>query len=147
VDLRNEVFSHEEKLWILCIGQEVSKKPLSPLLDMVDWYNNQLLGKGLLQNQIPFEFGSKTLLATMGFLPVTRLLIFGIGDEKNLTATDAKNFLGEVDKALEGLGEKSPWIIFSDHTSTDFINEINKGRTRLERLSSAAVSPNKGLIA
>ncbi len=140
MDLRNEVFSHQEKLWILCIGQEVSKKPLSPLLDMVDWYNNQLLAKGLLKNQIPFEFGSKTLLATTGFLQVSRLLIFGIGDEENLNLTDAKNFLSEIDKALEGLGEISPWIIFSKETSSAFISEINKSRRHSERLSSASIS-------
>jgi hypothetical protein len=142
VDLRSEVFSHHEKLWILCLGHEASKKPLSPLLDMVDWYNNQLLGKNSLIDQIPNEFGSKTLLATSGFLPVHRLLIFGLGNEKNLKEDDATNFLSEIDKTLKGLDESLPWIIFSNQTSPEFINEINKRRTAWQRLATAEITVN-----
>jgi len=109
---------------------------------MVDWYNNQLLSKGLLSNQIPFNFGSKTLLATIGFLPASRLLIFGIGDEKNLNEKDAKKFLSEMDNMLKGLKEESPWIIFSNHTSTAFISDVNKVRPSFERLAAASVSVN-----
>jgi hypothetical protein len=109
---------------------------------MVDWYNNQLLGKGLQLGQISFALGSKTLLPTTGFLPVKCLLLWGLGDEKNLTESVAKDLLIEIDKVLEDLNEKSPWIIFSTSTSSSFINEINKGRGKLDRLAAASVSVN-----
>lgn len=139
MDLRSEVFSHQEKLWILCIGQESTKKPLSPLLDMIDWYNNQLLAKGILQNQIATDLGSKTLLGVTGILPLSRLLIFGIGNEKDLGPSQAKNILSMLDTALEGLNETTPWIIFPNHTPQEFIAELSKGKTHIERLTHSSV--------
>ncbi len=140
MNLREEVFFHNETLWILCIGQDFTKKPLSPLMDMVDWYNNQLLTKGLLSRQISYNYKSKTLLPTTGFLSLSRLLILGLGDEKTLTEIMAKEFVYEVDETLKGLGEKAPWIIFPPTTSPQFISGFNKNKSKSDRLTAAPVS-------
>src|ERR1700733_8826835 len=100
MDLRQEIFSHSEKLWVLCLGQESLRKPLPPRIDMIDWYNNQLVTKSLLKNQIKIDFGSKTLLSTAGQLPVERLLVLGLGEEKNLSESQGKAFLQEINNCM-----------------------------------------------
>jgi hypothetical protein len=140
MDSRNEIFSRLEKLWVLCIGQESIRKPLPPLADTIDWFNNQLITKSLLKDQVKVEFSAKTLLATAGQLPVSRLLVLGLGDEKDLSDSQGKIILTELDLCLEGLEEKAPWIIITPSASSEFVSEIKKGCNRHPQLANSSIS-------
>jgi hypothetical protein len=132
---RNEIFSHTESLWILGIGGTASKKPVSPLVEMVDWYNNQLIAKSLLKKTIPLSFSSQVLLATSGLLPVSRLIVFSLGEGP--LKEDAKTVCEELNKLLEGLNESRPWIIFPATLESDFSRNFDKSRTKFQRLAEA----------
>jgi hypothetical protein len=138
--LRDEIHSHHEKTWIICLGEEFAAKPLTPLVDLVDWYNNQLITKSILTNQVKLGLGDRTLMATSGLLPAEKLLILGLGKSEQLTATQAKKFLQDVGQTLEGLGETNPWLVIAGDTSDKFVEEIKKSRTSITPLSQANIS-------
>ncbi len=140
MDLKAEIFSHTEKLWVLCVGSEATRKPLSSLIDTIDWYNNQLLSKSLIKDQVKVDFLTKTLLATSGQLPVDRLLIFGLGDEKTLDEAQAKIALADLNRSLDGLCEKAPWIILSSDVAPAFSHEFKKSHSKLTHISGSSVT-------
>jgi len=140
VALRDEVHSHQEKTWILCIAENFVTKPLSPLIDLVDWYNNQLLTKSILGGQVKLKFGDRTLMATSGLLPVEKILIMGLGNSEQLTTAQGKIFIQDLSQTLEKLGETNPWVIMAADTPPKFIEEIKKSRTSINSLSQANIS-------
>jgi hypothetical protein len=138
MNLRREVFSHQETLWVLCLDEKTKNLKLPPLLDTIDWYNNQLLTKMLTQNKISLAFGTKTLLATSGVLPVSRLVVYGLGD-KNSGGDEAAK---DLNSTLEGLGEKKPWIVISPTVSESFCTSFQKAIQKCNRLSDSKISLN-----
>jgi hypothetical protein len=138
--LRQDIFSHQEKLWVLCLGQDSLAEILPPLTDLIDWFNNQLLTKSLANGKIETGFGKSTLLGTAELLPVSRLLVVGLGETATLTGSLAKKFVQALDQALLGLNENSPWIIFPPGVPTAFTAEIQNSRTSFATLARATIS-------
>ena len=137
---REEIFQRNEKLWVLCIGRDSLKAPMSASLDLVDWYNNQILARALTAGKIETDFGKTALIATSGLLPVQRLLVFGLGETDDLTASQGKKFAEALDQILEGIGENDPWIVFPESAPPKFIDEVQKSRTSTSRLAHAKIS-------
>jgi len=137
VDLREEIFSRTEKLWVLALGLEAQRKPLSPLVDLIDWYNNHWLTKNLISKQISASEGQKSLIAVSELLPVQKILIVGLGEEKDLK--DVKTFLTLVHQTVEGLKEHSPWIVFSEAVPPSFVADFQKGCGRFDSLAKSKI--------
>lgn len=138
--MRKELAEHSEKLWVLCAGLEYLKRPLSPLLDMVDWYNNSILTRSLLAGKISLALGDKTLVATNGLLAPQRLVLVGLGENESLGPAHARKFLQDIGQTLKSLEASDPWIIFASDTSPKFIDEIKKSRTSIDGLGQATIS-------
>jgi hypothetical protein len=139
MDLRKEIFSRKEKLWVLALGNESLVKPLSPLIGTIDWYNNQLLARSLSTGQVKVHFSAKSLLATNGQLHIERILIFGLGEEKDLTQ-HGKAFMTDLNTLLEGLKEKDPWLVLPPQTPESFVNELHKGMGKFANLARCSVA-------
>ena len=137
---RKELFSHREKIWVLCLDRSAASEPLPVTMELVDWYNNQILTKSLVGGKIETAFGKSTLLATTGLLPVSRLLVVGLGDLPDLNAAAARKFAQDLDQIVMNLGEAGPWILFPDETPAKFTDEFEKSRTSFESLAHAKIS-------
>lgn len=138
MDLRSEIKTHDEELWVLCLNKKTHKR-LSPLQDTIDWFNNQLISKGLLSKKIELSFGSKTLLGTTGLLPASRILVYGLGDD-DLTASVGRKMLQDLGETLQRLKSSSSWIILPPDAPKVFLDEIKKSRTSNEGLNQATIS-------
>ena len=140
INVREEVSRHSENTWVIFLGTRYTNHQLSPLVDTVDWYNNQLLTKSILNKQVDLSFGAKTLMATTGLLKSERLLILGVGDGKEAGPAQARKLLQDLGQTLTDLGESNPWIIIADDVSEKFVDEVKKSRTSIAKLSQATIS-------
>ena len=140
MNLRDEVFSHSQPLWVLCVDSQSIDERLSPLQATIDWYNNHLLEKNLISNKIDTSLGARTLLATSGLLPVKRLLVFGLGNSGSLTAAQARKAIEALSSTLVELQEVSPWIILPARTPPKIVEEFEKSRTSADPLKHASIS-------
>ncbi len=140
MSLRNVLHTHSEKIWILALDDKCLSRPFSPLVQLIDWYNNQILLKSVKSKKIDFSFGRKTLISTFGLLPTEKLVLIGLGQSQNLGLREAKKFLDETLKTVDGFGVQNPWIIFEPSTPKEFLNEVTKSRTSIENLTQATIS-------
>jgi hypothetical protein len=140
MSFHKELHSHNENLWVLCAGKNYMDQPLSPLMDLVDWYNNKLVTKSLIAGKVSLELGEKLLVPTTGLLTAERLMIVGLGDTESLGPAQARKFLQDIGQALKDLGASDPWIIFAPDTSPKFLDEIKKSRTSIDNLGQATIS-------
>ena len=128
MNLREELNTHHEKTWVLCLSHppKGEAQVLTPLPDLVYWYNNQLLTKSLLSKKINLAFGELTLMPTGGLLSAEKLLVVGMGPTESLTVPVARKFLQDLSQTLKSLQAEPAWLIFSSHIPAKFIDEIKK---------------------
>lgn len=142
MNLRQELSSHNEKIWVLCLPENSGSetRPLSPLPDLVDWYNNQILTKALLTKKIRLQLGEKTLIPTCGLTGAEKILVVGLGDGAALGAAQGRQIVQDLSQTLEQLQENQAWIIFSSNLPPKFIDEIKKSRTSSGPWGQATIS-------
>lgn len=137
---REEVNHHSEKLWFVCLDQTYLEKKLSPLVETLDWYNNHLLTRCLIDKKLSLDFGERLLMGTSGLLLAQRLMIVGLGQKKQLTAAKARSLLQDLGQVLGELKEESSWIIVGKDAPNAFVEELKKSRTSVETLNQATIS-------
>ena len=142
MNLREELNIHAEKTWVLCIPEDSGEntKYLSPLTDLVDWYNNQILTKMILSKKITLKMGEQTLISTIGLLPAEKLLVMGLGEKKLLSSSQALKFIQVLSHTLESLNETNVWIIFSSQVPGKFLDEIKKSHASSDSLAHTTIS-------
>lgn len=137
---REDIAKRSEKIWILCLDDSFLSKPLPPLAESIDWYQNMIVTKSLLKKKMTLEFGEKTLIASAETLSAEKVLVWGLGSADSLTGPQAKKFLKLLSPTLSQLQYENPWIILPAGTPEVFSDEIQKSKSTFDQLAKASVS-------
>ena len=137
---REDISKRTEKIWVLCLDDSFLSKPLSPLHDLIDWYQNKIITKCLLKKKISLEFGEKMLIASAETLPAEKVIVMGLGSANSLTGPQAKKFLKLLSPAISQLQSENPWIVLPTGIPEVFSDELQKSKNTFDHLSKATIS-------
>lgn len=140
MNYREEIFSHEEHLWVLCVPRPEPGQRLSSKIDLIDWYNNQLLANSIIRGRVSLDAKTPTLLSSSTTLPTKGILIYGLGDAKSLDRSEAQKMTQDLGRVLDGLNVDSTWVLISSDVPESFADEFQKSRTSSSSLSRANIS-------
>ena len=140
MNLRSALTEHNEKLWVIGIPENFLEEPLTPLPQIIDWFQNFLLTRFLFKNKHTVQFGEKLLMPSNGLTPTEKILVIGLGDRDTLDSAQSKEFTKILTQTLDELKEKKPWIIFPSGLPESFLNDFKKGKQGFENLNNSQVT-------
>ncbi len=124
-NLRQELFKHKDIPWLI-FSPAAENLSLSPLVELIDFYNNQLLVKSIKAEKIKLNLGEKTMFSSVGLLPTARLIVIGTGRIAELDKSQTQKLISEAEATIENLGEKKAWVVVSSRCPENLITAVKK---------------------
>lgn len=98
--MKSSILAHKKDIWIL-FTPEPKKSKFSPLIDFIDWHNNQLLAKACKTKRLNLDLGEKTLFQTSHLIPAEKLI--SVGTEGLTGGKKVVDLCAEVSKMISDL--------------------------------------------
>jgi hypothetical protein len=84
-----------------------NKIPIKGLTGLVDWRLNGIISKWILENRIQGDFNERLLFPSFQRLPFQKILLLGIGEEKDFSEFRFQEIIHHMFEALEKLSIKN----------------------------------------
>ncbi|MCC6276437.1 MAG: hypothetical protein IT289_00825 [Oligoflexia bacterium] len=140
MDWQDKLFNQKSPVWVLIGSENNQGSPLGPFHQQIDWYCNNLISKLVKDRKFTFGFGEQTLVAGHFSLPAQKIVLFGLGDPKDLTPTLAKKLIQDLGQMIESLHEAGSFIAVDSRIPKTFLSELEKSQTFNDALRSATIS-------
>lgn len=131
-NIYEEIIIHKDHIWFLLSPPPIKSK-FSPLVDFIDWYNNQLLAKSFKRKKITLQAGEKTLLHTSHLLPSQKLIAIGLEDlSSGKKVIELCDEIKKISQEVVGGESKTSasihntWIVISEDTPTSLKKDLEE---------------------
>jgi len=96
---------------VLVLTFFADERPLRSIAGLVDWRMCGFLSKRMLDGFITGHASERVLVPTQGRMPVDKLLLFGMGEQRSFTAQDGVQHVRRIFDVLADLGFRTAGIV------------------------------------